>query len=336
MKLVKTYLFISSVFFLALISGLRGGGDPDYINYLDIYNNSINGSSINIEPFYLYLNQLFKVNNIPFVFLILIISMIAVNLKGYSIYKLSNYPFFSLIIYSFTIYLQFDLVAIRQGLALAFIMIAFLYFEKNRIISIFLISFASLFHFAAIIVLPFTFICFKQHKSYLLFVLYIVLVILSLLKIDVPIYTMILNHGFLPNFLINKLETYSSYDQSSALSIKQYIVSFIGIIIYIYYKQNNIIKSMCLLYLYGCIISVLLSSVGDISYRIKWYFFFTEMFFIPIFIMGIYNKLKNENKNQSLLVLFYSSTLIFIFIFYVIPGLNFIESIHERGNYLIF
>ena len=317
MKMIKIYVFFSAVFFLSLISGLRGGGDPDYTNYLDIYNNSVNVSGVNIEPFYLYLNKIFKVNNIPFIFVILIISMIAVNLKGYSIYKLSKFPFLSLIIYSFTLYLQFDLVAIRQGLALSFIMIAFLYFDKSRVMTILLILFASLFHFAAIIILPFIFICFKQHKSYLLFILYFVLVVLSLFKMDVQIYTTILNYGLFPTFIINKFETYSSYDQSSVLSIKQYVVSFIGIIVYIYYKQNSAIKAMCLLYIYGCIIGVLLSSVGDVSYRIKWYFFFAEIFFIPVFFMGIFNKLKAENKNQSLLVLFYLFSLILLSILFI-------------------
>lgn len=336
MKIIKVYLFFSTFVCLSLMAGLRGSGDPDYSNYLNIYNSSLNDLSINIEPFYIYLNQIFKMNDVPFVFLIFFISLVAVNIKGYSIYRIAKYPFLSVIIYSFTIYILFDLIAIRQGLALAFIMLSFLYLDKNKFASIMLLLFASLFHFSAIIVLPFVFLCFKQHEKYLLFILYLALISLSILKIEIPIYSLLVNFNVLPAFLSNKLETYSSYNQESFLSIKQYIVTFIGIIVYIYYKENKLIKMMCLFYLYGCILSVILSSVGDIAYRIKWYFLFSEIFFIPVFFMGMYNKIKIKDNNKSLLFLFYVISIFTIATLYIIPGFNFIENIYERGNSLVF
>ena len=170
-------------------------------------------------------------------------------------------------------------------------------------------------------------------KNKLIYGLLLVVIIINIFKIALPI--QYLSHlPLLPDFLINKFEVYSSYKDVSFLSLKQLIVCVVAAFIYIKMEPDKLIKQMCLIYLIGAFVSILLSSVGDISFRIRWYFFFTEIFFIPFFICNIKQFFtRYDFINVIFLKLF---PFAFISILYIVPAINFIASIKNRGSSLIF
>ncbi|MBY7825780.1 EpsG family protein [Vibrio fluvialis] len=332
-RIVVLYLYFlfSLSLILILAAGLRTGGDPDYANYLDIYLKS-QTEAVSVEPFYLYLNKLFYKLNIPFEFLIFIIAFLSIGIKAVVFYKKSPYYLSSLLIYLFTIFVQFDSIAIRQGLAISLVMLAFMFVERKSL-SIPILLGASLFHVSALIVLPMLFMVNIEYKKKLVFTFYSIVLIATLLKFSLPIQEYIFYFSNAPAFILERLLIYSSYTEASILSYKQLLILLISILVYFYCNASKFIKSMCILYWYGCIISILFSQIGDIAYRLKWYFFFSEAFFVPVFIYMVPLALGNYLLMRIIKAFTFFACLI---VLYVLPCISFIVSIHERNHTLIF
>lgn len=325
------YFFFVISLLLILAAGLRSGGDPDYANYRDIYSKSLT-EFISVEPFYLYINVIFNQLNIPFEFLIFSIALISIILKCFVFYKRSPYYLSALFIYICTIFIQFDLIAIRQGLAISFVMLAF-FFINNRALSILMVLVASLFHASALIIIPILFLAKIEYKEKYIFSFYIAVFLMTLFKVTLPIENILFIVPGMPLFILEKLKIYSSYADASILSYKQLLILLFSILVYFYYRIGPFIKYMCVLYWFGCIISVLFSQVGDIAYRLKWYFLFAEIFFVPVFIY----QFPVSMDNKSMLKLIKKTFLITVLaLLYLLPSLNFIDSIHERNRTLIF
>ncbi|MGQ6949515.1 EpsG family protein [Vibrio cholerae] len=332
-RIVVLYLYFlfSLSLILILAAGLRSGGDPDYANYLDMYLKS-QTETVSVEPFYLYLNKLFYKLNIPFEFLMLIIAFLSIGIKAVVFYKKSPYYLSSLLIYLFTIFVQFDLIAIRQGLAISLVMLAFMFIEKKSL-SIPILLGASLFHVSALIVLPMLFMVNMEYKKKFVFTFYSIVLVATLLKFSLPIEEYIFYFSYAPVFILERLLIYSSYTEASILSYKQLLVLLMSILVYFYCNASKFIKSMCILYWYGCIVSIFFSQIGDIAYRLKWYFFFSEAFFVPVFIYMVPLALGNYLLMRIIKAFAFVACLI---VLYVLPCISFIVSIHERNHTLIF
>jgi len=307
---------------LAITAGLRGGNDPDYLNYYDIYISSqySDFSSANVEPFYFYFNKAFSLAGIPFVFI-----------KIYVVYKHSHSALLSIILYLLTIYISFDLIAVRQGLAIAFVMLATSLWFHERLLGVTLVLVASLFHFSALIVLPvFYGMSSRWHKEIINVSLFIILFV-SVFGMNINVFEIVKQIPFIPNFIIYKLDIYASYHQEGTNSLKQFFVCIVAFWLYRVESKNTFIKAVCFLYVIGFLISILLSSIGDISFRVKWYFFWGEIFFIPYILIILIQRVKNRNSIPLLIALFGLA----IIIMYLYPAINFINDISSRGNSLI-
>ncbi|MDF2275136.1 EpsG family protein [Aeromonas caviae] len=318
---------------LATTAGLRGGNDPDYLNYYDIYVSSRYGdlSTANVEPFYFYFNKVFSSAGIPFVFIMLLMAIPAVLLKMYVVCKHSHSALLSIILYSLTIYISFDLIAIRQGLAIAFVMLATSLWFHKKLLAVTLVLVASLFHFSALIVLPvFYGMSSRWHKEIINISLLIVFFV-SIFGVNINIFEMVKQIPFIPSFIIYKLEIYASYHQEGTNSLKQFLVCIVAFWLYRVESKNAFIKTVCFLYVIGFLISILLSSIGDISFRVKWYFFWGEIFFIPYVLITIIRRIKNRNAIPLMVALF----LLAMTIMYLYPAINFINDVSSRGNSLI-
>lgn len=325
------YFFFVISLLLILAAGLRSGGDPDYVNYRDIYVKSLT-ESILVEPFYLYINVIFNQLNIPFEFLIFSIAFVSIILKCIVFYKRSFYYLSALFIYICTIFVQFDLIAIRQGLAVSFIMLAF-HFIKNRNLSILMVISASLFHASALIMIPILFLAKIEYKEKYIFSFYIAVFLMTQFKVTLPVDNLLFLIPGIPLFIIEKLKIYSSYADASILSYKQLLILLFSILVYFYYRTNNFVKYMCVLYWFGCSISIIFSQIGDIAYRLKWYFLFSEIFFVPVFIYQFPVSMENKVILRFIKIVF---LIIVLALLYLLPCLNFIDSVHERNSTLIF
>lgn len=325
------YFFFVTSLLLILSAGLRSGGDPDYANYRDIYIKSLT-EFISVEPFYLYINVIFNQLNIPFEFLIFSIAFFSIILKCIIFYKRSPYYLSTLFIYICTIFVQFDLIAIRQGIAISFVMLAF-HFINIRALSILMVLVASLFHVSALIVLPILLLVKIEYGVKYIFSFYIAVVLATLFKVTLPIEDILFMVPGVPLFVLEKLKVYSSYTDASILSYKQLLILLFSILVYFYYKTNSFVKFMCVLYWIGCSVSIIFSQIGDIAYRLKWYFLFSEVFFVPVFIYQFPITIKNKQLLAFVRNVF---LVILLLTLYLLPCLNFIETVHERNSTLIF
>lgn len=331
---LKTISFVICSFALALLAGLREGNDPDYPNYYDIYISSTRSdfSSLNVEPVFFYINKLLSSAGIPFWVLLLMISFPAIFLKLYVIFKKSHYMFFSILIYILTIYLSFELIAIRQGLAIGCIMFAAAIWPNNKYTGCILILFGSLFHISASIALPVFFLMSSRLQKQILYLSFLSILFLSISGVSLTVVDLLKVIPLVPGFVISKLDVYASYNQVGLNSSKQFVVCCMAFFIYCYQDtENSFVKQCCFLYVVGFLLSLFFSSIGDIAFRIKWYFFWGEIIFIPYALSLSISKLKNKRAVPLLLYVF----ALFLLVMYLYPAISFINDISSRGNSLI-
>ncbi|MFM5038899.1 EpsG family protein [Aeromonas veronii] len=330
---LRTFVIVFIGLFLTVVAGLRGGNDPDYASYYDIFLSSRYSefSSIKIEPAYFYFNKLLSLAGVPFFFVMLLMAIPAVLLKMYVIYKHGHFYFFSILIYVLTIYISFDLIAVRQGVAIAFVMLATSLWFYNRCLAITMVLFGSLFHISSLIILPVFYCMSSKWHVRIINVSFLIILVVVVLGVNINSFEIIKNIPFMPEFVIYKLEIYASYNQGGANSVKQFLVCIVAFLISKLELDNQFIKGVCFLYVIGFLFSLLLSSIGDIAFRIKWYFFWGEIFFIPYVLHLFVARSVNRNVIPFKVALFVA----LIIIFYLYPAINFINDISTRGNSLI-
>ncbi|MGO1369353.1 EpsG family protein [Senegalia sp. (in: firmicutes)] len=152
-KQMNIILFIYFIF-LAIVAGLRFEIGTDYINYNNIYKYSeiLIKDSPKERGFYA-INLLFQKLNINFQMSLMIFSIVSNFLMYYGIIKLSKNPAISTFLYLATgMYYSFFNIT-RQGLAIAFILLAIYLLIKKRFILYYIIItiIALVFHRTAII-----------------------------------------------------------------------------------------------------------------------------------------------------------------------------------------
>ncbi|MCA5918293.1 EpsG family protein [Pectobacterium brasiliense] len=327
LKLIAVFIFFS----LAIIAGLRSGNDPDYQNYRNIYDYA-SISSVDIEPFYLWINQLFKLLGISFEGLILLIALASVMLKCMAVIKYSEYFFLSIVIYISSIYLLFDLIAIRQGFSIALIMLSLRLWENRKLSALLLILIASLFHIASLSFIPVLFLVGRDFsKKFLIICLFF----LSSIIVGSQVFSLmdfIQTISFLPGFVSSKIAIYSSYDKEAVSSYKQILVSILAYIVYTKVNCSQYVKSCCLVYIFGSIFTTLFSSIGDIAFRLKWFFLWTEIIFVPYTIQPLLTRINNQEGR----ILVKGTFFALISILYIYSAYTFVNSVNERGASLIF
>ena len=144
----KKIVYWGIVIALVLVAGLRYGLESDYWHYYYVFWGTIKVSSLEIG---------FKLfNSIVYTFFknygvyCLIVAIVSMGGKGKFFFKL-KYPFIALLCYYLRFYVLFELNAIRQGMAMTFVIIAIYYLINSDIKKyIFFVVVAMLFHSAAI------------------------------------------------------------------------------------------------------------------------------------------------------------------------------------------
>lgn len=153
----KNVFFFILGLLLFLLAGFRDGTTvKDYTSYVSLYNDP----SWDIEFSFSFISWIvrhFFFNHI--VFLFLIYAFLGVILKLKAIEQLSTFIFFSILIYISHFYILHELTQIRVGVASGFFLLCIKpIYERNwRHFLLYSIC-AILFHYSAIIILPFWFI----------------------------------------------------------------------------------------------------------------------------------------------------------------------------------
>jgi hypothetical protein len=177
------WLFLFLWFVLFFIAAFRDEGvDNDYLNYLT----AIKGDGAFNEPSFLLISYICYdlLGSTKLVFITY--SFLSVSLLFYGLKKLSIYFFLSLAIYYSTSYVIHDLNAIRAGVGVGFILLAFDSWVKEDAKKTFIFIFlATFFHISFLMFFLFYFLLKNNNKFLTVFILLVPLAYLSyFLRID--------------------------------------------------------------------------------------------------------------------------------------------------------
>ncbi len=162
---IKTYTkipYIISAIILTIFAGIRVAQGADYWTYFQLYivsNQYIKWNEIwentNLEPSYILISKVLGSWRMPFFTLLLTYACIAIPLKTFTFYKISPYPFFTLLFYYMSYFFFQEMGHIRQGVSIAFCLFSYQFIAQKKLFYyLFFVLLGYYFHKATIIFLP--------------------------------------------------------------------------------------------------------------------------------------------------------------------------------------
>lgn len=294
MKSKILYVFLGLI--LIIIAGFRDGESmPDYSTYEGLYFEVFgNNFSYFVEMSFIYIAKLSNIiiDGNPVV-LFVIYAILGVSLKLYSIIKLSDLCFYSLIIYVSNYFILHEMIQIRAGVATAFILLSIIPLY-NRAIKYFLvlIGCAVLFHYSSLIFLLLWFLKPNKYNK----VLYISIIPLAYLMHFSGTDPISLIIKLLPSDVVSLKVAYLDKDRAERLAINVFgIFVLTRIVILIYftffvnlvekYNKYNFILLKC--YAIGIFVYIALAQYPEFAVRISYTLMATEIIIIPTLIYTI-------------------------------------------------
>jgi len=321
-KLYKQiYVIIGVVLFL--IAGFRGAGvDRDYLTYVNLYHNIGKLTILSVEPTFIIISDFVKYvlfNNVVFVFVIY--AIMAISLKLYAIKQLSDFYFFSVLVYFSNFFILQELTQIRVGIAAGILLLCIKpLYDRNLRKFLILSILAFLFHYSAIVVFPLWFFSKKSFQkiiylslisiSYILYFLHfdfvglLKFIPIDILQVRIDKYIMAVNTGLISKSNINVF--------SSIQILRIFMLVLITLNVDIIKEKNKYIYILLKVYVFALISLVLLSSVPPIAFRISDLLLITEIILIPNIIYIFKPSLLGK-----LVVFCFSLLQIFISLFYL-------------------
>lgn len=165
-KFVEIILYCFG-FILVLIAGFRGEGvDKDYINYLDYFKDSDFHS---VEPSFVIISRIIKLFTTNPTLLFVCFAAFGVSLKIKAIKQLSDVWLLCLVIYTSYFFILHEMTQIRAGVASAMLLLCIKpIYDRDWKRFLLFVFIAVLFHYSALIILPFWFLSRKPRKAWLL------------------------------------------------------------------------------------------------------------------------------------------------------------------------
>lgn len=294
----KSFFYLISIFTIIAFSGLRWNTGTDWESYFEYFKTEDNYHLF--EPGYVLFVKFSKLLFNNYTFFLLLSSTIILIFFGKSIYKLSPYPIFSIFILT-SLVLPFW---VRQSFSLAILFYAFYILTKgNNKIYVYLVLFASLFHYSALIALPLIFFYDSFLSPKKVFTLLIIAVVISNFNLLSFVIDGIIQILGISDYLgIVKLSTYlttETINENIDYGLRN-LVSMINIFTYVSLflffrnkldKNKNVFNIFLNIYIYGAIINLL--SMGDVDTlrRFSMFFSIAPIILFPILIQNIKDKL---------------------------------------------
>lgn len=320
----KIFFFIASLFPIFL-SAIRYNVGTDYLSYYDKFYYFEFESIFDIfrytnkfEPAYLLIMYISKtIFNSPYVFFF--ISSFLINALIFkAAWRRKSY-----IPVSYTCFLflclqyGYSLNIVRQFMAMGFILLAFEYIEKKQPMQyLLMILLATMFHYTAIIVLPFYVLSNdKWRKKFIYIGIFLVIFILTNLKLIEKIIDLI---PFLANY-----KKYINFNGSINLkNIFSVLFTNFPIILLMCVYGRRLMKAnkFNINYMFYCIVGILLKLLSFTAphiNRVSNYFDIVQIFLIPQIINFTTNKY--EKLILKILIIIYG-IFMFIYKFYICNG----------------
>lgn len=315
-KTTEMFILILLSLILILFAGFRGEGfDRDYGNYKEIFLLWDKNSTYFIEPGFIFIASIARAFS-SIILLFLLFAILGVSIKVYSITKLSDFVMISFLIYFCSIYILHDLTQIRAGVASALMLLSLIPLQKKNKYQFFLVVLlAILFHFTALILLPFWFL--KSDKInkkiwYLLIPISYVLLFLSISPLD--FYKLIPIAG-----IEAKVNTYillqEANEDDKVNVISTLVILRIIFLVYIL-KNIDVIQAInkyaiILIKIYTIALSILIimAKTSTIALRFNEFFLTVEVVTLPLILYTV--EPKNRIYPRILLIVFSAILLFF-------------------------
>jgi len=288
-------------FILVLFAGTREIGF-DYDQYVDMYKvisvtDPFYGIYM-IEIGYAFLTSFFNFLGFSFHGFLFSLTSFFIITRLYFFKSLSPYPFLSILLYFTTMFLVTDMGQIRNAVAYAIVMLAYVDYineRKNKFwIKIFIACFC---HNSAIILIPaLLFLKYFNNFSFK-WVLAVFIILLPLNVIDIRIYFQYII-PYLPTDLGIKFNAYlysTAFGQQLGFNMSFILRSSILFLLFSYRKRGiekipyyNWLLDM---YVIGVFIFMAFNSVQEFAIRFGNYFKFLELIILPIFVYLTKDKL---------------------------------------------
>lgn len=290
---------------LVLLTGMfRGSGmGTDYFSYFYIFRDETD-----IEIGFLAFIRLVKSLGFDYQAFLMIVFLFSFLSKMGVFAKMSIYPYLSLMIYLGFWFLVYDMNGIRQGIALGIIGFAICSAAEKRPISYWSWCIvAVLFHYSAIVFLPFIFVL--RYKCNIWIALTLIAAFFTVAVIGVDVLDMIFDVVGI-NDVMRKGIKYGmddSFNQNILFSFSTVHRLFICAVLLLTIPKMGIDDNWKNVFLWAAIINVcvylLFSSVEIIATRISLYYRFVECLSLA-YIPSIFNRKSNQILSGILLCLY--------------------------------
>lgn len=325
-KSKKIFYFI--IIMLVLFSGLRGDIEPDYSSYKDIFywaGISEYSAEEDTEIGFFYLNRIIYTTGLNFQWVIFLMAFFTIILKAIFFKKVSKNFVFSILLYYCSVFFLFEFIAIRQALAMSIFFFGIPYIlERNFLKYTFIVLLGSLFHLSIFLVFP---LYFLVHKKWNVLILYGILgfsSFVSISQIEIPFVNNLIPLLNLSSYTTAKLEIYDNSDLVSVLSIKQMLFALIFIVFRTKFPKEVYYNILLNIFVVGVLFTTIFNEIPEFSYRIKFYFFWTDTILMVLIINFI------AKNNFFVKVLLYT----FVVVIYSFTLYTFLDDLSGKGHYI--
>jgi hypothetical protein len=271
---------------LVLIAGFSGPISQDYNNYISSYNEVISGryrTDISFIVISKIVNLVFK--NLFYLFLIY--AILGVSLKINAIKKLSQFWFFSILIYFSYSFLLHEMTQIRAGVSSAFVLLSIPSIYEKKLKSFLLYAGAAIiFHYSALVLLPLYFLKGEKIQIWYFF----------LIPIGYLLYFIHANIASLIQFINVDIisSKYAEYKTLSgthsinifnALMLSRYVLCAILLWKWKFLREKNPYALILIkFYIISCFIFIALADIPGVAFRLSELLAIVEIILIPFII----------------------------------------------------
>ena len=290
-KITNT-ISIFPLFVLCVLAGARNEVGTDYLNYLHIFNNLEDSSHIEFG-FIIISKLLFAVGGVEACFFG--ISCMAILLKAFFFTKFSRFGLTAIVLYYGSSYINWEMGAIRIGLATAVYLFAIKFLSNGNFIRYSLIVLlASSIHQAMLILWPCYFIVrnIPWNTSMIAFMI-LITVALSFFKINQYFGSLLVEQiSGIQIQLSYKVERYLGLSDGSKLQLTSILKKMTILVIFLYYRRRTQMQfskyePILRLYLIGNLIYLFfISSSPALALRAASIFTFFEIFLMTMIVFS--------------------------------------------------
>ena len=272
LKGLSKYFYGLICLFILFIAGCRYGLETDYWHYNDIFNGT---SEQMIEPGFLLLIKIVRAFTHNFNYFLIIVAALSFGIKA-NLIRQFKYCFLLLLVYYLRYFVLFELNGIRQGLSLAFVMIAVMKLvEGDRKKFVIFTLVASMIHMSSALIL----LALLFEKRTMKFSV-IVGVCMAAIIFRVYFLDMVMSFRHILNSSILNSEYHlirgTQYIFNGRLGNREIWTSILRSVIQIFcfywLRTNNLFRNkynvLFNIYLLGCLVNIGFVGLDTISYRL--------------------------------------------------------------------